>query len=122
MQTHANFDKILQHTEKDSVKVFEETHTISIKFVNDNPKGQPLAIKWKNVIDRNVSGAVSFEYLVDTTGRKGIMAQKYLKHQKVNKILQNIACWGYWKGAGVYGVGMSQGDVPGFEAHTSMFS
>ncbi|KIM79851.1 hypothetical protein PILCRDRAFT_547145 [Piloderma croceum F 1598] len=117
--TRADFDEILlRHAEKVGVKVFEETRAFSIKFVNDNPKGRPLAVKWQNIIDRNVSGTVSFEYLVDATGRDGIMAQKYLKHRKVNTSLRNVACWGYWKGAGVYGVGTSRENAPWFEAHT----
>jgi hypothetical protein len=121
-QTRADFDEILlRHAEKVGVKVFEETRAFSIKFVNDNPKGRPLAVKWQNVIDRNVSGTISFEYLVDATGREGIMAQKYLKHRKVNTSLRNVACWGYWKGAGVYGVGTSRENAPWFEAHTGMF-
>jgi hypothetical protein len=50
------------------------------------------------------------------------MAQKYLKHRKINTSLRNVACWGYWKGAGLYGKGTSRENAPWFEALTGMFS
>lgn len=90
--------------------------------MNKNHKGRPVAVKWENTIDRRVSGTISFDYLVDATGRDGIMAQKYLKHRKVNTSLRNIAIWGYWKGAGIYGKGTSRQNAPWFEALVGMFT
>ena len=50
------------------------------------------------------------------------MAQKYVNHRKTNMSLQNVACWGYWKGTGAYGVGTSRENAPWFEALTGIFS
>jgi hypothetical protein len=92
-----------------------------INFANNDPKGRPVAVNWQNAVDRNISGTVEFDYLVDATGRQGIMAQKYLKHRRTNTSLQNVASWGYWKGAGLYGKGTSRENAPWFEALTGMF-
>jgi len=77
---------------------FEETHALWIILEDGNPKGRPITAKWEIFIDTNISGIVSFEYLVDSTSGEGIMAQKYLKHQRINTSLRNVAYWGYWKG------------------------
>ncbi|KAF8888751.1 hypothetical protein BD779DRAFT_1611209 [Infundibulicybe gibba] len=117
--TRADFDEILlRNAEKSGVHVFEEMRALSINFVDNNPKGRPIAVKWENVVDRNLSGTIAFDYLVDATGREGIMAQKYLKHRKMNTSLRNIACWGYWKGTGMYGAGTRRENAPWFEALT----
>ena len=100
------------------MRVFEETRALSIVFAHNNPLGRPIAAKWKHTADSSVSGTVAFDYLVDATGREGIMAQKYLKHRKINASLRNVACWGYWRGAGVYGIGTSRENAPWFEALT----
>jgi len=78
--------------------------------------GRPTAANWQNTVERTVTGTVSFDYLIDATGREGIMAQKYLKHRRINTSLRNVACWGYWKGAGLYGKGTSRENAPWFEA------
>lgn len=102
--------------------MFEETRGLSITFANNNPKGRPTSVKWENVVDNEVTGTLSFDYLIDATGREGLIAQKYLKHRTINTSLRNIACWGYWKGAGVYGAGTNRENAPWFEAHTGIFS
>ena len=103
------------------MKVFEETRALSVKFANNDIKGRPVAVTWEHSLDREICGTVSFEYLVDATGRDGFMAQKYIKHRKVNSSLRNVACWGYWKGAGVYGIGTSRENAAWFEALTGTF-
>ena len=104
------------------MKAFEETSALLINFANNNIKLPPIASKRENVTDRIVTGTISFDYLIDATGRSGITAQKYLKHQKVNTNLRNVACWAYWKGTGIYALGTSGHNAPWFEALTGMFS
>ena len=102
--------------------MFEETRVLSINFSNNDLNGRPVAAKWQNELDKSVYDTISFEYLIDATGREGIMARKYLKNRKANASLRNVACWGYWKGAGVYGAGTSRENAPWFEALTGIFS
>jgi hypothetical protein len=66
-------------------------------------------------------GTISFEYLVDASGRNGIVSTKYLRNRHVNETLKNIACWSYWKGGGMYMPGTSRENAPYFEALMGMF-
>ncbi|KAI0708919.1 FAD/NAD(P)-binding domain-containing protein [Cerioporus squamosus] len=59
---------------------------------------------------------ITFDYLVDASGRAGIMSTKYLKNRKFNTSLKNVAVWGYWKNTGMYGAGTSRENAPFFEA------
>ena len=113
--------------EKVDVRVFEETRALSINFANNNINGRSISTKWENTIDRSVSETISFHYLLDPTSRDRIIAQKYLKHWKINVSLRYVACWGdckgmYWKGTGMYAPGTSRHNVPWFKALTGMFS
>ena len=84
-----------------------------------NP-GRPVSASWSR--KDGSSGVIEFEYLVDASGRAGLVSTKYLKNRKNNQALKNIANWGYWKGAGKYGQGTSREGVPFFEALTGMKS
>ncbi|KAI0332267.1 FAD/NAD-P-binding domain-containing protein [Cubamyces sp. BRFM 1775] len=61
-------------------------------------------------------GEITFDYLVDASGRAGIMSTKYLKNRKFNASLKNVAVWGYWKNTGMYGQGTDRENAPFFEA------
>ena len=65
-----------------------------------------------------MEGTITFEYLVDATGRAGLMSTKYLKNRSFKDSLKNIAVWGYWAGVGSYGEGTARAGAPWFEALT----
>ncbi|GAA87401.1 CrpH protein [Aspergillus luchuensis IFO 4308] len=60
------------------------------------------------------TGSIQFEYLVDASGRAGLMSTKYLKDRRYNEGLKNTAIWGYFKNAATYGVGTSMEGSPYF--------
>ena len=64
------------------------------------------------------TGLIAFDYLVDASGRTGLISTKYLKNRKMNASFKNIACWGYWTGAKAYKPGTSRQNAPYFEAMT----
>lgn len=66
------------------------------------------------------SGTTTFDWLVDASGRSGILSTKYLKSRKFNKSLRNIAMWGYWTEASVYMPGTDRENAPWFEALIGM--
>lgn len=62
------------------------------------------------------SGTINFDYLIDGSGRNGIISTKYLKNRRFNEGLKNIAIWSYWKGAKRYKQGEDNENSPFFEA------
>jgi flavine halogenase len=76
--------------------------------------GRPVSAAW--VRKDGSSGEIKFDYVVDASGRAGIISNKYLKNRVFNKDLKNVASWGYFKGAIQYGIGTQQVGQPYFEA------
>ena len=83
------------------------------KVENADP-GRPVSAAWSR--KDGSSGRINFDYLVDASGRAGIISTKYLKNRTFNQDLKNVANWGYWKGAISYGVGTPKQGDPFFEA------
>ncbi|KAF8891735.1 hypothetical protein BD779DRAFT_1610472 [Infundibulicybe gibba] len=80
-------------------------------FAQQHPPKGPVA-------PSAVTGTTSFSYVIDATGRNGIMSTKYLKNRHFNTSLKNVAVWGYWTDVGIYGVGTKRQGAPWFEALT----
>ena len=93
----SEFDHLLlEHAKSQGVKVFEGTEIRSLSFDGDRPR----SATWSQVIGGSETGEISFDYLVDASGRAGIMAMHYLKNRRYHNAFQNVAIWGYWTGAG----------------------
>ncbi|TVY43292.1 Flavine halogenase [Lachnellula subtilissima] len=79
--------------------------------------GRAKSATWTRSKD-GASGVVNFDYLVDASGRQGLMSTKYLKNRQMNngEQLQSIANWGYWTNGGTFGIGTAQEGNPYFES------
>ncbi|BAZ71129.1 putative tryptophan halogenase (plasmid) [Fischerella sp. NIES-4106] len=92
----ADFDKLLlDHASSQGVKVFEGIEVRELSFNGTRPRN---AI-WSQTSGGNSSGELSFNFVIDASGRAGLMATRYLKNRRQNNVFQNVAVWGYWKGA-----------------------
>jgi flavin-dependent dehydrogenase len=119
---------MLKHASESGAKVFDAVKINSIEFVLSdidtskieekfpNP-GRAVAASWSRKED-GATGTIKFDYLVDASGRVGIMSTKYLKNRKYNQGLKNVASWGYWKNTGRYAPGTYRDNQPFFEALT----
>lgn len=91
-------DEILfRHAEECGAHVFDCTKVADIQFEDpaagsDDPVGRPVSVTWSRKADGS-TGTVDFEYLVDASGRHGLISTKYLKNRKFNQGLKNIANW-----------------------------
>ncbi|KAF2970807.1 hypothetical protein GQX73_g2832 [Xylaria multiplex] len=121
---------LFKHAGECGAKVFDKTKVNEIQFeskpVNGNgvtngngvangapvALGKPVSASWSQK-ENDLSGTIRFKYLVDASGRNGIVSQKYLKNRKYNQGLKSVANWGYWKNGKPHGPGL--GD-PFFEA------
>ncbi|KAI1372125.1 hypothetical protein F4677DRAFT_274912 [Hypoxylon crocopeplum] len=119
---------IFRHAGKSGAQIFDGVKVQGLEFEefpNHDPEselpnpGRPVSATWARKEDGS-SGTIKFEYLVDASGRAGIMSTKYLKNRKYNEgaQLKNIANWGYWENGGTYGVGTYREGCPYFEALT----
>ncbi|HKF37020.1 MAG TPA: NAD(P)/FAD-dependent oxidoreductase [Ktedonobacteraceae bacterium] len=93
----SQFDHLLlEHAKSQGVQVFEGTEIRSLIFDGERPR----SATWSQVVGGSGAGEISFDYLVDASGRAGVMAMRYLKNRRYHSAFQNVATWGYWTGAG----------------------
>ena len=78
--------------------------------------GRPVSASWKR--KDGSTGSIKFDYVVDDSGRAGVLSTKYYKNRMYNLGLKNVAQWGYWSGNGVYAEGTARHNQPFFEALT----
>ncbi|TCO44776.1 NAD(P)/FAD-dependent oxidoreductase [Actinocrispum wychmicini] len=55
---------------------------------------RPVAARWTSA---DGSGEIRFDFLVDASGRGGVMSVKYLKNRQFLEAFRNIAVWSYWR-------------------------
>lgn len=90
----AVFDQLLlAHARTEGVQVFEGHEVTSIGWID----GRCRRADW-SLCDGNASGAIRFDYLVDASGRAGLVSTRYEKNRRYNSVFKNIAIWGYWEG------------------------
>ena len=134
---------MFRHAGKSGAKIFECVKVNSIDFVPSNGMsngsteingkgsingdihhgskvdpanpGRPVSASWTRKTDGS-SGVITFDYLVDASGRTGLLSSKYLKNRRYNRALKNVANWAYFKGAGNYGEGSDRKGSPFFQA------
>lgn len=89
----SEFDKLLlDHAREGGVEVHEGATVKEVEFDG----GRPVAARWT---EDGEESRVAFDYLVDASGRAGVMSTKYLKARKYHKVFRNVATWAYWKNA-----------------------
>ena len=119
---------LFRHAGESGAHVFDGVKVNSLDFVPSNlPRstdpdceipdpGRAKSATWAT--KDGVSGVVNFDYLVDASGRQGLVSTKYLKNRKLNtgEQLQSVANWGYWTNGGVCCKGTTREGCPYFEA------
>ncbi|KAL8926519.1 MAG: hypothetical protein Q9208_002846 [Pyrenodesmia sp. 3 TL-2023] len=98
------------HARKSGAKVYDDTKVTDIEFAqleNDERRssddadehheyGRPVSASYKRGYDAT-SGTIQFKYLLDASGRAGLLSNKYQKTRRYNRGLNNVASWGYWR-------------------------
>lgn len=127
-------DLLFRHAGTCGAHIFDETKVDTIQFESHigesspepdrasngelNP-GRPVSVTW--VRKDGSSGSIALKYLVDASGRNGILSTKYLKNRKFNDNFKNVANWAYWKTDNLYGLGTHMEGSPYFEALDGKF-
>ncbi|KAJ7319134.1 FAD/NAD-binding domain-containing protein [Mycena albidolilacea] len=107
---------LLNHAAAQGVHVYQETRVDSISFTGDPANSRPVEAAWTNKSGN--SGSIEFDWLIDASGRSGIMSTKYLKNREFREHLRNVAVWGYWRNVTIYQEGTARSNAPWFEAMT----
>ncbi len=81
---------------------------------------RPISASWQ--AESGKVGQIHFDYLVDASGRNGLMSVKYLKNRCFSQSLRNTACWGYWTGTKSYMTGTSRENAVWIEALNGEYS
>ena len=113
---------MFRHAGESGAKIFDGVKVNSIQFVDDDAgknaqfpeMGRPVSARWSR--KDGTSGSINFEYIVDASGRAGIVSAKYMKNRKFNQGLKNIAAWAYWEGTEKYAPGAHKEGSPYIEA------
>ncbi|MCL4264775.1 MAG: tryptophan 7-halogenase [Anaerolineae bacterium] len=99
----SEFDKLLlDHAESEGVKVMQcvEVQKIHFHDAAEVSQRRPYAATIAQVGESGEAWDINFDYLVDASGRAGIMATRYLRNRKYHDAFKNVAVWGYWEDAG----------------------
>ena len=89
----SEFDKLLlDHAAETGAGVHQNVKVSKINFDN----GRAVAAEY---LDRssNTTGTIRFKYLVDCSGRSGIIANEHTKDRHFHDVFKNVAIWSYWK-------------------------
>ncbi|WP_241833256.1 NAD(P)/FAD-dependent oxidoreductase [Streptomyces caatingaensis] len=93
----SEFDQLLlEHARELGANVHESVTVREIEFDGD----RPVAARWNPTKGDGEGGRIAFDYLVDASGRGGVMATRYLKNRRHHEAFKNVAAWTYWRGVG----------------------
>jgi flavin-dependent dehydrogenase len=107
---------MLNHAASQGVAVFQETRVESITFDGT----RPVSADWKN--KQGQSGTIAFDWLIDASGRQGLISTKYLKNRIYREGLRNVAVYGYWTDVKIVDPeGGRRHNCPWFEAMNGPF-
>lgn len=90
------FDELLLRNAADQgAEVIEGATVKRLEFDGD----RPVAADWVARQAPERPRRTRFDFLVDATGRAGLVSQQHLHNRRPHEMFQNIAIWGYWHGA-----------------------
>lgn len=113
-QIRSQFDEFLfKHAQESGCSAHEGYKVKSLDF-HHQETDRPIRANFLR--PDGSEGSISFDYLVDASGRSGLMSTKYLKNRRMNTSLKKIATWGYWTGGKAYHPGTPKEGAPWFEA------
>ncbi|KAL8658456.1 MAG: hypothetical protein Q9226_000988 [Calogaya cf. arnoldii] len=117
------------HARKSGARVYDNTKVTDIEYVQmgdeeintssgetKNPGyRRPVSATYTCKSD-TTAGSIRFKYLVDASGRAGLVSNKHQKTRRYNRGLNNIAYWAYWRGTKMYGPETARAKAPYVEA------
>jgi len=92
----ATFDHLLLRNASDNgVEVIEGAVVKGVDFTD----GRATAVRWACRDTPDTVHTTRCDFVVDATGRNGILSARQLKNRWQHTVFQNTAVWSYWTGA-----------------------
>lgn len=92
----SDFDQLLlEHAKSQGVKVIEGAEVKRLRFDDARPR----TAVWQPTGQDSQPHETSFDFLIDASGRAGLMTTRYQHTRHYHEAFKNIAIWGYWEGA-----------------------
>ncbi|MDG4820763.1 NAD(P)/FAD-dependent oxidoreductase [Asanoa sp. WMMD1127] len=89
----SEFDKVLlDHARELGVDVHEGVGVRGVEFAD----GRAVAARWQD--EDGVTGRITFDWVVDCSGRAGVLTNQQFKTRELHEVFKNVAAWGYWEG------------------------
>lgn len=105
----ADFDRLLlEHARSEGVEVHEGVTVRQINFEGE----RAVSATWERAGgegEEAAGGVVTFDYVVDASGRAGLLATKHHDSRRHHEVFKNVALWGYWKNTKPFGHGPTGG-------------
>jgi|UniRef100_A0AAU3HQ87 flavin-dependent dehydrogenase len=90
-----DFDKVLlDHAKEQGVEVIEGASVKRVLFDGE----RAVAAEWTHPDDRKTVRKTEFDFVVDASGRSGVIAGQHFKNRRPHEVFRNVAIWGYWEG------------------------
>ena len=80
--------------------MFQSTKVTSLEFSGE----RPISAQWTHG-PSSQGGIITFDYLIDASGRAGLISTRYLKNRRFNESMKNVAMWAYWRDTDLYASG-----------------
>ncbi|WP_414445280.1 NAD(P)/FAD-dependent oxidoreductase [Burkholderia sp. 22PA0106] len=87
-------DILLRNAEQQGVEVIEGATVKRIVFDGE----RAVAAEWMRR-GEEVTQRVDFDYVIDASGRHGVLSQQHFDMRQQHEIFKNVAVWSYWTGA-----------------------
>jgi flavin-dependent dehydrogenase len=92
-----DFDEILlRNAGTQGAQVIEGAAVKRVVFDGD----RPTAVEWVRDDEPDRLRSTAFDYLVDASGRAGVLSAQHFRNRQPHEIFRNVAIWGYWQGGG----------------------
>jgi flavin-dependent dehydrogenase len=89
-----DFDHLLlNHAAESGAEVVQGATVKRVLFDGDRPR----AVEWVTAAD-GTTRTTEFDYLVDASGRAGVLSAQHFRNRRQHEIFRNVAIWGYWQG------------------------
>ncbi|KAL3465595.1 FAD/NAD(P)-binding domain-containing protein [Aspergillus heterothallicus] len=124
-------EMLFRHAGKSGAKIFDGVKVTELQFdkttldtdaenqTGSGGPGRPVSASYVRKASDGESastGTIQFNYLVDASGRAGVLGTRYLKNRQYTQALKNVAHWAYYRGGGKYAPETPRENSPFFEA------